>query len=92
MCKTGSSGWYIGALSYHDDTSNKYKVRSNTSISASVHEYGTCNYNLRVFAAEDGEINKKGLPQISVFKFNHDESEKDNRWQGSSITNTINEY
>ncbi|KAI5459233.1 hypothetical protein BGZ63DRAFT_491323 [Mariannaea sp. PMI_226] len=92
VCKTGNSGWYIGALSYNDDISNKYKVRPNTSISASVHEYGTNNYNLRVFAAEDGEINKKGLPQISVFKFNHDETETVSTWQGVYITNTITEY
>ncbi|KAL9570900.1 hypothetical protein ACKAV7_005237 [Fusarium commune] len=95
VCKTGNSGWYIGALSFDDDRSNKYRIRSNTSISASVHEYSNnnCkNFNLRVFAAEDGEVNKKGLPQISVFKFNHDESPKAASWQGVYITNTITEY
>ncbi|EEU43784.1 uncharacterized protein NECHADRAFT_82925 [Fusarium vanettenii 77-13-4] len=92
VCKTGNGGWYIGALSYDDDKSNKYKIRPGTSISASVHEYGTNNYNLRVFAAEDGEVNKKGLPQISVFKFTHDESESASTWQGVYITNTVTEY
>ncbi|KAJ3528732.1 hypothetical protein NM208_g10075 [Fusarium decemcellulare] len=92
VCKSGNSGWYIGALSYNDEKSNKYKVRPNTSISASVHEYGTNNYNLRVFAAEDGEVNKKGLAQISVYKFTHDESETASTWQGVYITNTVTEY
>lgn len=94
VCRSGDAGWYIGALSYNDDASNKYKVRPNTSISASVHQYGTDGkkFNLRVFAAEDGEVNKKGLPQISVFKFLHDESETTQSWQGVYITNLVTEY
>ncbi|KAJ4141766.1 hypothetical protein NW768_000983 [Fusarium equiseti] len=92
VCRTGNSGWYIGALSFDDDRSNKYEIRPNTSISASVHEYGPNNFNLRVFAAEAGETNKKGLHQISVFKFNRDESNKAASWQGTYITNAITGY
>ncbi|EWG44671.1 hypothetical protein FVEG_05675 [Fusarium verticillioides 7600] len=94
VCKTGNSGWFIGSLSFDDDN-NKYKIRPNTSISASVHKYvinNRDNFNLRVFAAEDGETNKKGLPQISIFKFNHDETPQRPAWQGVYITSTINEY
>ncbi|KAL5627038.1 hypothetical protein ACKRZS_013882 [Fusarium odoratissimum] len=90
LCKTGDGGWYVGSLSVKG---NKYKVTPGTSISASVHTYQPGNsYNLRVFAAEDGEVNDKDLPQISVFKFLHDESGKAASWQGDYITEAIERY
>jgi hypothetical protein len=52
----------------------RYRIRPNTSISAPFHEYCTNTLDLRVLVAEKRKVNKKGLHQISVFKFNHDES------------------
>ncbi|KAL3593345.1 hypothetical protein FPOAC2_07641 [Fusarium poae] len=92
VCKTGDGEWYIGALG--QGSSRKIFVRENTSISASVHDYGSKGYNLRVFAAEKDQINGKRLPQIGVFKFVHDENAEDPPHWGdvNYITDQIEEY
>ncbi|KAJ4319847.1 hypothetical protein N0V84_006128 [Fusarium piperis] len=90
VCRGPDGQWRIGSLGYSDG--NKVVVRANTSISASVHTYGGGNYNLRVFAAEEGQINDDDLPQISVYKFVHDETNKKARWAGQYITNATKKY
>ncbi|KAM6520099.1 hypothetical protein FALCPG4_013651 [Fusarium falciforme] len=98
VCKTGDGDWYIGALGFKGNT---IKIRPNTSISASVHAYSPSHsspshsspshYSLRVFAAEDNQINHRKLPQISVFRYVVNES-SESTWQGDHITNDIESY
>ncbi|KAM0206394.1 hypothetical protein ACHAPA_009564 [Fusarium lateritium] len=90
VCRGSDGQWKIGALG--SGNGNKVTIRANTSISASVHTYGSNNYNLRVFAAEEGQFNDDELPQISVYKFVHDETSKSPRWGGQWITSATKKY
>ncbi|KAJ4044308.1 hypothetical protein NW756_004640 [Fusarium oxysporum] len=91
LCKTGDGNWYVGSLSARGKT---YRVSPGTSISASVHaEQNGNRYDLRVFASEDGNVNVKGLPQISVFKYlRTGNSAKPPTWNNSYITEEVEKY
>ncbi|KAF5577659.1 hypothetical protein FPCIR_11985 [Fusarium pseudocircinatum] len=91
VCKTGNGAWYMGSLSAKG---NLFKIRGDTSISASVHnDRETGKYDIRVFAAEEGKINDKGLPQISVFQYVRiGNAKKAPIWTNSYITEAIEIY
>ncbi|KAF4955699.1 hypothetical protein FGADI_4392 [Fusarium gaditjirri] len=91
VCKSGDSDWYIGALSYYADISNPFKIVPGTSISASVNKISDSDYNLRVFAVEEGKA-IKGNNQIYVYKFKHEKQSNQYTWDGGSISSKITEY
>ncbi|KAF4438073.1 hypothetical protein FACUT_5236 [Fusarium acutatum] len=91
VCKTGDGDWYIGSLSVYIDVSMPFKIVAGTSISASVNISSNGDYNLRVFAVEDGKKHK-GNDQISVFKFKKDEQAGKYTWNPDVISSKITEY
>ncbi|EWY97526.1 hypothetical protein FOYG_02357 [Fusarium oxysporum NRRL 32931] len=88
VCKTGNNPWFIGSLSYYKNRSDKFPVRPDTSISASVYAPPSGRYSLRVFAAADN----KNAPSIHVHKFKRDPDNGKERWSGEPITEGIAQY
>ncbi|KAF5705053.1 hypothetical protein FGLOB1_8193 [Fusarium globosum] len=90
LCKSGDGDWFVGSLSV---TVENFKIRAGTSNSASVHaDQSGNNYELRVFAAEEGKVNLNGIPQIAVIKYARNGLSDTPVWDSSYITEKIKRY